>query len=127
MSNIHAAEHAAPERTTLATYVVGFMLSVLLTLLAFWLVGSHRISGTPALFAIFGLALIQFCVQVFCFLHIGEERKPRHKLTAFLFMILVVIILAGGSLWIMNNLNYHMLAPLTPQQQTKYLHDNEGI
>ena len=110
----------------MATYVVGFLLSVLLTLLAFWLVGRHLISGGAALFAIFGLALIQFCVQVLCFLHLGEDKRPRYKLMAFLFMVLVVVILAGGSLWIMNNLNYHMHI-LTPSQQSKYLHDNEGI
>jgi cytochrome o ubiquinol oxidase operon protein cyoD len=127
MSQIRAVESAAPERITLATYVVGFVLSVVLTLLAFWLVSSGRLSGSSALFAIFGLALIQFCVQVLCFLHLGEDKKPRYKLMAFAFMVLVVIILAGGSLWIMDNLNYHMMTPLNPSQQKQYLHDNEGI
>ena len=127
MSEIRTAEHGTPERTTLATYVVGFVLSVLLTLVAFWLVGTHRLGGSEALFAIFGLALLQFCVQVLCFLHLAGDKRPRFKLMAFMFMILVVIILAGGSLWIMDNLNYHMMAPLSPAQQSQYLHDNEGI
>jgi cytochrome o ubiquinol oxidase operon protein cyoD len=126
MNKVQAAEVEAPERTTMATYVVGFILSVLLTLIAFWLVGRHMISGGAALFAIFSLALIQFCVQVLCFLHLGEDKRPRYKIMAFLFMVLVVVILAGGSLWIMNNLNYHMRV-LTPAEQTKYLHNNEGI
>lgn len=126
MSRVHAAEINQPERTTMATYVVGFVLSVLLTLMAFWLVGGHHISGSAALFAIFGLALIQFCVQVLCFLHLGEDKRPRYKVMAFLFMILVVLILAGGSLWIMNNLNYHMHV-MNPAEQAKYLHNNEGI
>lgn len=127
MSAIHSADHSTAERTTLATYVVGFVLSGALTLLAFWLVSQGDLSGGSALFVIFTLALIQFSVQVLCFLHLGEDKRPRHKLMAFLFMILVVIILAGGSLWIMANLNYHMRRPLTPAQQAKYLHSNEGI
>lgn len=127
MSQVKVAEHAAPEHSAMANYVVGFVLSALLTLIAFWLVGGHILSGSPALFAIFGLALLQFCVQVLCFLHLSDEPRPRHKMMAFLFMILVVIILGGGSLWIMNNLNYHMMAPLSPSQQKQYLHNNEGI
>jgi cytochrome o ubiquinol oxidase operon protein cyoD len=127
MSQVHAVEHSAPERTTLATYVVGFILSVLLTLLAFWLIGTHRLHGGAGLFAIFSLALLQFIVQVLCFLHLAEDRRPRYKLLAFVSMVVVVIILAGGSLWIMNNLNYHMMAPLSPSQQKQYLHTNEGL
>lgn len=127
MSAIKISDHTAPEQLTLATYVVGFVLSVLLTLAAFWLVSQHKLTGSAALVAIFGLALLQFCVQVLCFLHLAEDQRPRHKVMAFLFMLLVVIILAGGSLWIMDNLNYHMKAPLTPAQQAKYLHNNEGI
>jgi cytochrome o ubiquinol oxidase operon protein cyoD len=126
MSKVQAAEVEAAGQATMATYVVGFVLSVLLTLVAFWLVGRHLISGATALFAIFSLALIQFCVQVLCFLHLGEDKRPRYKIMAFLFMVLVVVILAGGSLWIMNNLNYHMHV-LTPSEQAKYLHNNEGI
>ena len=127
MSKVSISEHAADDRLTAATYVVGFILSVLLTLTAFWLVSRQVFSGSTALSIIFGLALLQFCVQVLCFLHLTEERRPRHKVMAFGFMIVVVVILAGGSLWIMNNLNYHMKTPLTPAQQDKYLHDNEGL
>jgi cytochrome o ubiquinol oxidase operon protein cyoD len=127
MNQVKSAEHNQPEQTTLATYAVGFVLSVILTLIAFWLIGGHHLHGGAGLFAIFSLALLQFSVQVLCFLHLAEERRPRNKLLAFVSMIVVVIILAGGSLWIMNNLDYHMQAPLTPAQQKQYLHNNEGI
>jgi cytochrome o ubiquinol oxidase operon protein cyoD len=127
MNAVTAGRGLAKEPNAMATYVVGFVLSVGLTLLAFWLVSSGQVTTFTGLWAIFGLALIQFCVQVLCFLHLGSDRKPRFKLMAFMFMLLVVLILAGGSLWIMDNLNYHMQPPLTPAQQKRYLHDNEGL
>jgi len=37
-------------------------------------------------------------------------------------MILVVMILVGGSLWIMKNLNYRM----TPEQMNQYMIDQNG-
>ncbi len=127
MSAVRISDHTSRTRLTVATYVVGFVLSVLLSLAAFWLVGRHVLDGGSALFVIFSLALLQFSVQVLCFLHLAEEERPRHKLVAFLFMIVVVLILAGGSVWIMNNLNYHMQPPLSPVQQDRYLRDNEGL
>ena len=108
----------------LSSYVVGFGLSVLLTLLAFGLVTQHLLAGNAALLAIGGLAILQFAVQVLCFLHLAGELKPRLKLMVFGFMLMVVLILVGGSIWIMNNLSYNMQAPA---QQLKYLHQNEGI
>jgi hypothetical protein len=39
-------------------------------------------------------------------------------------MIIMVFILVAGSIWIMNNLNYHMLQP---NDLLKYMHQNEGL
>ena len=117
------ADHQT-ETISRAPYVVGFSLSVILTLISFWIVSKHILTGHAALFVIACLAVLQFVVQVLCFLHLAEERRPRLKLVAFLFMLLIVSIVVVGSLWIMANLNYHMM---TPVEQSKYLHDNEGL
>lgn len=118
-----------PRQGTLLTYVVGFVTSIILTLIAFSLVeihvhaANHAASNNPLIAAIIGLALIQFLIQAFFFLHLGKETKPRWKLLVFYFMILVVGILVFGSLWIMSNLNYRM----TPEQMNHYLQGQDGL
>lgn len=108
---------------SLGTYVTGFGLSVLLTLAAYFLVTRHALIGDSLLFAIAGLALVQFVVQLIFFLHVDVESKPRFKLLVMVFMFLVVVIIVAGSLWIMNNLNYNMM----PHDINTYLHNQDGL
>lgn len=107
---------------TLRSYVSGFVLSVCLTVAAYLIVTRHTLSMHILIAAIVVLALVQFMVQLFFFLHLGRETKPRWKLGVFAFMIVIVAILVFGSLWIMNNLNYRM----TPQQINQYMQDQDG-
>lgn len=118
------------EQATLGLYINGFVLSIFFTLIAFGLVEYHIHSGHtvfthPFLIgATVTLALAQFFAQMYFFLHLGRETKPRWKLLVLFFMILVVFIVVAGSIWIMYNLNYHM----TPQQINTYmLNQNGGV
>ena len=106
----------------LTTYVLGYVLSLAFTITAYLLV-VHKVLTTNWLIAdITILALGQFIVQMMCFLHLGVERRPRWKLVVFGLMVSIVLILVLGSIWIMNNLNYHM-----PSDIKTYLHQNEGL
>lgn len=109
------------------SYIVGFVLSVVLTLLAYFAVTQHWLEGSGLVGLIMGLAAVQFIVQVVFFLHLGGETKPRWRLSAFLFMLLVLVIIVGGSLWIMENLNYNMM--MTPEQMDEYMlkQSNKGF
>jgi cytochrome o ubiquinol oxidase operon protein cyoD len=102
-------------------YVFGFVASLIFTLSAY-LVIAHRLFNRRVLIAtITVLAFAQFVVQLMFFLHLGRETKPRWKQLVFWMMIMVVSILVFGSIWIMNNLNYHM----SLQQMYQYL-NNQG-
>jgi len=96
-------------RVTQKLYVVGFVASILLTLIAYFVVVKHLLAGWALIFAIISLGVIQALVQFVCFLHLGRESKPRWNLIVFLFMILIGVILVFGSLWIMYNLDYRMI------------------
>jgi cytochrome o ubiquinol oxidase subunit IV len=118
------------DQATLSLYISGFILSLIFTLSAFALVEEHIHSGHtvfthPFLIgATVILALAQFFAQLYFFLHLGRETKPRWKLLVLCFMVLVVFIVVFGSIWIMYNLNYRM----TPQQMNTYmLNQNGGI
>ena len=113
----------------LGVYTVGFILSLVLTLIAYFLVQRHvsthhtAISHGLLLFMITSLAIIQLLVQLIFFLHVDEERKPRWNLTALMFAAIVVFILVFGSLWIMNNLNYHMDSQKQINEYLREQHD----
>jgi cytochrome o ubiquinol oxidase operon protein cyoD len=101
---------------SVATYVTGFILSLVLTMTAYLMVENYGSSSSQPshkylLSAIMALALIQLFVQLIFFLHLDRESKPRWNLMVASFAVSVVLILVLGSLWIMNNLNYHMDAP----------------
>lgn len=89
------------------SYTIGFVMSVVLTFAAYALVVNHVISGWDLVWALIGLAIIQLLVQLIFFLHLSNESSPRWNLLAFTFMLTTVLILAIGSLWIMNNLDYN--------------------
>lgn len=90
-------------------YGTGFILSVLLTVAAFFLVQKHLLSDTALYVTVGALAFIQAIVQVFCFVRSNTSKEDgRWNVIAFIFTIGVMIILVGGSLWIMYNLNYNM-------------------
>ena len=108
---------------SLASYTTGFVLSLALSVLAYFLVSRQILTGAALIASIIVLALVQLLVQLTFFLHLGKESNPRWNLVVFLFSLLIVIILVGGSLWIMKNLNYHM----TPDQINSFTQHDEMI
>ncbi|MBX4201824.1 cytochrome o ubiquinol oxidase subunit IV [Candidatus Saccharibacteria bacterium] len=117
-------------RGTTASYVGGFILSLILTLTAYFVVVHHnqglnqRFSSRFILVAIFALAITQLLVQLLFFLHLDRESSPRWNLMVAGFAATVVLILVVGSIWIMNNLNYHMESPV---QLDKSIIQDEGV
>ncbi len=113
------------------SYIIGFVLSLILTLLVYWLVWQHvsshhlTFSHSVLTLGIGGLAIIQFIVQLVFFFHMGRESRPRWNLMMFGFMLLVIGIVVGGSLWIMQNLDYHH--PLPSKDIDSFIIKDEGI
>lgn len=109
------------------SYIAGFVLSLVLTLAAYSVVVNKMASGWTAVYIILALALIQLIVQIVFFLHLGREQKPRWNLTVMLFAVMVVVILVGGSLWIMHNMNYHHGHGKSPADTDSYIIKDEGF
>lgn len=119
-----STSNSVKERRKVITYVVGYILSIYLTLAAYLVVTQHSLSRDIIITLITCFALTQFIVQLLFFLHLGTEKKPRWKLFVFLSMISVVVILVAGSLWIMNNLNYRMTSP---NQVNTYMNNQDAL
>lgn len=106
------------------SYVSGFLLSIALTVEAYLLTVSHTFSSHVLMIVVLLLAIVQLLVQLLFFLHLDRAAKSPWNIIIFLFMGLVVSILVFGSLWIMQNLNYHMQSPAKTDQ---YMQRNEGL
>jgi cytochrome o ubiquinol oxidase operon protein cyoD len=97
------------EYGTARSYALGFFVSVILVLVAYFITAKNLFSGLALGVVVSGLGLAQTLFQLVLFLNLFKEPKPRWNLLVFLFMMLVVLILVLGSLWIMNHLNYNMM------------------
>lgn len=106
------------------SYVVGFVLSVIITLMAYIFVVNQLWSKEVLTYVVMALAIVQLVVQLVFFLHLG--RGSNWKLITFLFALLVVVIIVWGSIWIMDNLDYNMMH-MSPEQMHEYMEQNEGI
>ena len=91
-----------------ASYLVGYVLAVLLTVAAFLAVTEGRLSGGHALLVVAILGLIQLLVHLRYFLHIDLGGQKREDLQLILFSSLLLAIMVGGTVWIMGNLAMHM-------------------
>ncbi len=91
------------------SYLLGCAFSLVLILLAYFLVESRSLSGWVLDSAVAGLALLQAWVLLFLFINLRNDHKPRWNLIMFLFMVLVTILVVFGSLWIMYHLNYNLM------------------
>ena len=108
---------------TEVSYIVGFVLSLLFTIIPYNLVRHHSMTTNVLLAAILGIAVVQMIVQVVFFLHLGRERKPRWQLYFFGGTVVGILTVVGGSIFIMANLHHNM----SPVDTTAVLSQNEGI
>lgn len=111
-------------RGSTMSYTVGFLMSVVLTVIPFYLVVNEVFRDWTLIFVLLGFATVQLAVQLILFLHLGNEPKPRWNSVAFWFAAFIVLVLVIGSLWIMSNLDYHTM---TPTETNQYIIEEEAI
>lgn len=91
----------------LKSYVTGFTLSIILTVIAFGLVLSGA-SRVATLAGILSAAVVQVFVWLHFFLHMDRSSEAHWNMLAVLFTVAILVLFVGGSLWIMHNLDYRM-------------------
>lgn len=102
---------------TFRAYLIGFLVSIFLTVISFYLVAEKVLSGPPLIYTLVGLALLQAVFQLLFFLHVGQEAKPRWETLIFFFMVLVLLIIAIGSLWVMYDLNDRVMSEMPKEHK----------
>jgi len=101
---------------TFKSYFIGFIVSIAITFAAYLAVADH-IEHVVAVISF--LALAEFLVQLVFFIHLDTGPSAKWNWLFFGFTALTALIIVGGSLWIMNNLNYNM----TPAQMNAAMLD----
>lgn len=92
----------------LRLYLTGFAVALALTLAAFGLTLWGGLSWAATMTAIGILGLAQMVVHLRFFLHIDLSRQKREDLQLILFSVLLLAIMAIGTVWIMANLATRM-------------------
>jgi cytochrome o ubiquinol oxidase operon protein cyoD len=103
----HGQDHA--NHGTVKSYIIGFLLSLILTFGSF---GLLMVEGVPRgwiLPGIMVLCVVQLLVQLVFFLHMGTSESQRDNLQAFIFAVFVIAIIVAGSLWVLHNMNANMM------------------
>ena len=105
----HDTNASGAAHGTTKQYVVGFILSIILTIIPFGMVMAGGFDRTALLWTIAITAVAQVLVQLIFFLHMNTSSEQRWNLIAFVYTILTVATLLIGSVWIMHYLHEYMM------------------
>ena len=99
--------------TVVILLVTGFVLSVILTAIPFWLVMAKVLPPDATKFIILGFAAVQVVVHMIYFLHMNAKVEGGWSMLALVFTVIVVVIMLAGSIWVMYHMNTNMM-PMDP-------------
>ena len=111
------------EHGTIKNYVIGFVLSLVFTLIPYWLVVNHVLTGVVLFGTILAFALLQAGIQLLFFLHLGRERNPRFQSVFLLITAGGLFVVTVGTTWIL----YHLHSNMAPTAAALQLAQDEGI
>lgn len=105
----HHEEEEGPH-STFSGYMIGFMASVILTAIPFWLVMGDVLSSRNAtVVVILGFALAQILVHMIYFLHMNFHSEGGWNMLSLIFTVVLLFITLAGSLWVMYHMNVNMM------------------
>ena len=97
------------QHDTLRSYLIGYAAAAILTIAAFAAAESGALTPASVTAAITVLAIGQMLVHLIFFLHISTTPNQRTNILAFAVTMLIVLLIVGGSLWIMGHLQSNMM------------------
>jgi cytochrome o ubiquinol oxidase operon protein cyoD len=109
--HVHGHAHAdGAGHGSLKGYMTGFLLSVVLTAIPFWLVMGGVFNDKQATtLIILAFAAVQILVHMIYFLHMNTSSEGGWNMLALIFTLVLVVITLSGSLWVMYHMNTNMM------------------
>ncbi len=103
--------------STFSGYMIGFVLSIVLTAIPFWLVMADVISNRNTAVIVLGaFAVVQIIVHMVFFLHMNGKVEGGWTMLSTIFTIVFVAIAIAGTLWVMFHMNTNMMPAHEMQQ-----------
>jgi cytochrome o ubiquinol oxidase operon protein cyoD len=87
-------------------YLIGFSLATILTVIPFTLVAT--VGGRVAYVSLILCAILQLVVHLRFFLHLSFKGQQKEDLQLVLFTGLILLIMIGGSVWVLGSLYTRM-------------------
>ncbi|MES2489509.1 MAG: cytochrome o ubiquinol oxidase subunit IV [Pseudomonadota bacterium] len=105
----HSHDEGMPH-VSLKGYMTGFILSVILTAIPFWLVMAKVIPDNKVTaVVVVGFAVVQLLVHMVYFLHLDTTSEGGWNMLALIFTAMLLVIMFAGSLWVMYHMNTNMM------------------
>jgi len=105
-------------------YAIGFVLSLILTAIPFWLVMGNVLPPETTKYVIMGFAAIQFVVQMIYFLHMNSKSEGGWNMMALILTVVLLVIVLAGSIWVMSHMNANMMPAMGGASDTTHgMHD----
>lgn len=108
-------------------YIIGFIYCMVFTCCSFFFAATDWLPLRPLVYLLVSFAFVQAFAQLFCFLHVGQEAPPRWETLIFGFMVLILLIIAIGSLWIMHDLNDRVMSDMDQMNMKSMNMDTEAL
>ena len=106
--------HGGAAHGSFKGYMIGFLLSVVLTAIPFWLVMDKVFADNKTtLVIVLAFAAVQIVVHMIYFLHLNTSSEGGWNMLALIFTMVLVVIALSGSLWVMYHMNVNMM-PASP-------------
>ena len=95
---------------TFKGYMTGFVLSVILTAIPFWIVmGNAFEKPGNTIMVVLAFAAVQIVVHMVYFLHMNSKSEGGWNMLALIFSAILVVIVLSGSIWVMYHMNHNMM------------------
>ncbi|RNF51620.1 cytochrome o ubiquinol oxidase subunit IV [Marinomonas hwangdonensis] len=103
----HSSE--AHSHGSVKSYLVGFIWSVILTGIPFWMVMTEAFDKGPTYITIVLFAIVQIFVHLKYFLHLNFSQQGKLDTYSFIFSAVVIVMVVGLSVWIIYASNAMMM------------------
>ena len=87
---------------TVVKHTIGFIASIILTLLAVFVTLYTSLFFEAKVTIIFGFAFIQAFLQLLMFMHLTEGKDGRVQLAKVIFAIIITLCIVIGTFWVMQ-------------------------
>lgn len=95
---------------TMKSYVIGFVLALILTAIPFSVVMTMPdLARTTKVIIVSTCAVIQMIVHIVYFLHINTSKEQSWNFISMIYTIIVIGIIVVGSLWVLYGLHHNMM------------------